>query len=350
MTGSSRFSGRTLSCVALSLLLGASTAAAHSPVTKQARDLDYSQDILEELASIFDEDPNADYTHEHKHEQPSKKGEKAEAEAAAEKEGAKSPSSGTVETTVGEDEFKHPRIIEGGASVPTLGTGWQATDSYDTHPTGLSVEEVRAVENRVTDLIERTLYEKGFDPQALTVKYETLSSIKVVLLLAAEGLSDIEMRDELYDARLVIERDVLALYFPNVRLSPSSNFTVANTRNSRIAEASILLFQMDRPDYRVEIRERPLPIPTAPPPPLLDVKGPEEAAVPETISDHEMMDLSPTPSTRPGDDSTSKRTELQLQGGLDTPPPTPSEAEQEVFEKIRSETLTPSEDDFLLDE
>ncbi|MBI2942853.1 MAG: hypothetical protein HYY25_01515 [Candidatus Wallbacteria bacterium] len=206
----------------------------------------------------------------------------------------------------------------------------------------LFVEENRELEDKLSQEITAKLKPRGYDVQALTARMESLTAVKVIMLATVGSLSEANARQKLSEVKKVIESDVLTGY-PNMGLTKASSFGLAAATGADVTEASAMAYELDREDFRPTVRQKSVAVPEAtleseparaaegsgakkrkPRKPVLE--APERAPAAVTLSDKEKAERAREPAA--------------------AAPAAKPPVKDEVKEKARQETITPSEADF----
>lgn len=332
------FVRRILASVASGTLLCLAVAAtpaeaALKTVVQQAKDMRFSDEMLSELGRIF----RGDELGVGRIDEPTPTTTSAASPVTTRT--VRMVKTRQVACAVTDDELTpggHRRLL---AKRPTaLRTGARGV--------GLFTEESRDLESRLNQELTGRLKERGYQVQALNLRLESLTSIKVVLLATLAGFAEGEAREKLSEVRSIIEQDVLKSGYPNLVLTRASSFTLASSGGPKILETSAMLFELDRADFSPTVRERVLAVPAEKPAASATVQKPHRHEVEKHETAPPAPRKEPTAVSIPEKEKVEKAQQQQTEGqpaaGAEKP------VSKEVEQKVRQETITPppSEADF----
>lgn len=103
---------------------------------------------------------------------------------------------------------------------------------------------VSSIEASVHNAILDKLKAKGYDVAALNVFLQNLSEIKVIAIITTSELPKSSIRGTLRTVRGIIENEVLATKFKALRLAQLSSFTLLNEVDNTFYEHPVLYWQM----------------------------------------------------------------------------------------------------------
>ena len=103
---------------------------------------------------------------------------------------------------------------------------------------------VSSIEAGVHNAILDKLKAKGYDVAALNVLLQNLSEIKVIAIITTSDLPKSAIRGTLRTVRTIIENEVLAVKFKALRLAQLSSFTLLNEVDNTFYEHPVLYWQM----------------------------------------------------------------------------------------------------------
>ncbi len=229
-------------------------------ILKQTADLNYSQNIFEEVAKLFavkDYHPVAVKLVGHKRpyvvdvDNP-------EDILEVEEPPKRIPRIGNADFggTGGEDGGRSRTPDGGRGRTPDLGpirgSGGEGDQGGTTRKPGdgapISRKEfediARDLENGIHNAILETLKAKGHEVAALNVFAQTLDMVKVILILSTKDLPDSRIRSTLTSVRSIIEREVLSAKYPGVSLAELSSFTLLNQKDGLFFEHPVLYWQL----------------------------------------------------------------------------------------------------------
>lgn len=112
-----------------------------------------------------------------------------------------------------------------------------------------SLEEARDLETGIHDEILRVMRQQGYNVAALKVFAQTLSLVKVIMIVSTRDLPDHQIRPTLRQIRSIIETEVLQAKFPAVHLAELSSFTLLNERDGHFYEHPVLYWQLNDPQW-----------------------------------------------------------------------------------------------------
>jgi hypothetical protein len=207
----------------------------------------------------------------------------------------------------------------------------------------LFVEESRDLEDRLGRDIATQLRTKGYEVQAINVKLESLTSVKVVLLATLSSLTGEQARDKLIEVRDYVEHDVLKPGYPNMSLTRASSINLASASGSQVVETSAMLYELEREDFAPTVRQKTVAVPVE--------KADEPSHSPKTSARKSRtapavrVERAPVP-TEPTAVSLAEKEKTEKARQEKTKEAAPAPASTGVQEKARQETITPSESDF----
>ena len=103
---------------------------------------------------------------------------------------------------------------------------------------------VSSIEASVHNAILEKLKARGYDVAALNVFLQNLSEIKVIAIITTSELPNSAIRSTLRNVRSMIENEVLAVKFKALRLAQLSSFTILNEVDNTFYEHPVLYWQM----------------------------------------------------------------------------------------------------------
>jgi len=103
---------------------------------------------------------------------------------------------------------------------------------------------VSSIEASVHNAILEKLKDRGYDVAALNVFLQNLSEIKVISIITTSELPKSSIRETLRNIRAMIETEVLQRKFKALRLAQLSSFTILNEVDNTFYEHPVLYWQM----------------------------------------------------------------------------------------------------------
>ncbi len=119
----------------------------------------------------------------------------------------------------------------------------------------LPPEVIKSIEAKVHNSILEKLRNKGFNVAALNVFLQTLEEIKVIVIVTTSELPNSAIRPTLKRIRHIIEDEVLKREFPTLKLAQLSSFTILNEVDNHFYEYPVLYWKMLLPGWEVEGKE-----------------------------------------------------------------------------------------------
>ena len=105
-------------------------------------------------------------------------------------------------------------------------------------------EVVSSLEAAIHNAILDKLKGKGFDVAALNVFLHNKHEVKVIVIITTSSLAQSQIRGTLRNVRDIIEKEVLEVKFAPLRLAQLSSFTILNEVDNHFYEHAVLYWQM----------------------------------------------------------------------------------------------------------
>lgn len=119
----------------------------------------------------------------------------------------------------------------------------------------LPPDVVASLEASVHNAVLERLRAKGFNVAALNVFLQSVREVKVIVIITTSELPQSAIRATLRQVRAVIENEVLKPKFPSLSLAQLSSFTILNEVDNHFYEHPVLYWQMQSDGWTAAGRE-----------------------------------------------------------------------------------------------